>query len=235
MKPTGRPAVGPSISTRFSENQLIRIDGAAAREGQSRAEWLRGAADIALGEPLEIENFPMEAFTQATHTPSFDGDGRFDDLFLTMTEGGWGLDQVDQDIRMRRTDTAYVRLSRGGLSTPTGPEVSALLRPLAPWIERVILDCEVEDGQLNLGHDAQHSLAHINHVVDSAKADLDTIDDATTHLTDAIGGEHISELTDEEIEALVSKETADLRDATGWWIDQRAAVDELRGAWGYPE
>ena len=44
----GRPAVGPTFSVRFPADLLARVDAAAKSSGQSRAEWLRWAAERAL-------------------------------------------------------------------------------------------------------------------------------------------------------------------------------------------
>lgn len=44
----GRPAVGPAISVAYPRELLDRIDEAAREAGQSRAEWLRNAAENAL-------------------------------------------------------------------------------------------------------------------------------------------------------------------------------------------
>lgn len=40
----GRPEIGPAFSTRFPADLLCKVDDAAAVRNESRAEWLRVAA-----------------------------------------------------------------------------------------------------------------------------------------------------------------------------------------------
>lgn len=45
----GRPEIGPAFSVRFPPGLLARVDTAATALGVSRAEYLRGLAEKALG------------------------------------------------------------------------------------------------------------------------------------------------------------------------------------------
>lgn len=40
----GRPEIGPAFSVRFPTDLLTEVDAAAAADSESRAEWLRSAA-----------------------------------------------------------------------------------------------------------------------------------------------------------------------------------------------
>lgn len=47
----GRPTVGPAISVAYPRDLLDRIDAAAQKAGQTRAQWLRKAATAMLERP----------------------------------------------------------------------------------------------------------------------------------------------------------------------------------------
>lgn len=49
VNPGGRPPIGPAFSIRFDDELRGLVDGAADEVGQSRAEWLRQAAQEKLG------------------------------------------------------------------------------------------------------------------------------------------------------------------------------------------
>lgn len=52
----GRPAIGPQIKTRYSQDTLDQIDVKAESAGMNRAEWLRHAAESALtANPVTVE------------------------------------------------------------------------------------------------------------------------------------------------------------------------------------
>lgn len=225
MTPAGRPEVGPMVSTRYTQTQLIRIDGAAARDGQSRAEWLRNAADRALGAPLDMPNLSREHFTQASHRPDHTDDGRFDAVLLWMSEGEWGLTQRPREDGLVPTDEVQVRISSGGGESPTGASVESLLEPLLPHIERVIRDAEVVNGRLVLGEDAKGALHTIERQVSEACDDLETTPDATDHLVDSIDNDQLLGISD--LEAFVNEEAEELHRELGWWVDESAAVQAL--------
>lgn len=222
MTPAGRPEVGPMVSTRYTQTQLIRIDGAAARDGQSRAEWLRNAADRALGAPLDMPNLSREHFTQASHRPDHTDDGRFDAVLLWMSEGEWGLAQRPREDGLVPTDEVQVEISPGGGETPTGPSVARALEPLLPYVERVIRDSEIDSGRLVLGEDARGALRVIEQV---STDDLDTIPDATGRLVDGIDDDELLRASD--LEGLVKGQADELHRELGWWVDESAAVQAL--------
>lgn len=136
----------------------LKVKESVARAGKNRARWLRDVVNAALGEPL---NYPHDAFVDTQHEPSSeDSTG----LALVMGAGKYGIRQLGPAAGSGR-DTVSVPLNFDGGEAPTGPEVRELLGELAPWIERVILDCEARDGVLTLGEDAHRALAHVRDAI----------------------------------------------------------------------